>query len=101
MDGGMRRYRAERLPVEGTGAAVETVREAAGWWRGTLDERGFLPQEALARVADGGGFTVGAQRDWRGTEAELAHLVLTLGLLGREARCDEAAERVMVDSALR
>ncbi len=100
MDGGMRRHRNERLPLEGRGAPVPLA-EPTLPARGFLNERGFLPHTELARAALEQGFAPGTSHRWTGSEPDLAHLILTLSLLGRDFRYDEAEGRVMLGPALR
>ncbi|MBN8732107.1 MAG: hypothetical protein J0L64_16320 [Acidobacteria bacterium] len=97
MDGGMRRYRNERRPMEGSGFYEPPPLRS----RETLDNRGFLPHQELGRVIAEQGFAAGTSRRWSGSQPELAHLVLSLSLLGRKVRYDEADGRVIVDAALR
>jgi len=97
LDGGMRRYRNERRPVEGSGLVEPSPAPS----RKTLDEHGFLPHQELARVIAGQGFAAGTSRRWSGTQPELAHLILALSLLGQEVRYDVSAGRVIVDAPVR
>lgn len=100
MDGGMRRYRNERLPLEGRGGPVP-LREPMVPARAFLNERGFLPHTDLARAAREQGFAPGTSHRWAGSEPDLAHLILTLSLLGRDFHYDEAEGRVVLGPALR
>lgn len=90
IDGGMRRYIAENRLTAGSGAtvvdAITSPRPGAQWpWRDAVAERGFLPHGKLEALAAARGFAPGSSAAWSGTEPELAHLMLTLALLGHGA----------------
>jgi hypothetical protein len=110
MDGGWRRWTAEGRHSDAVVPAVKpaaypppdsgsptakiapALRAAEGneWnWRRALDDNGFRPYQQLAALADSAGLRQGTSVRIRFPADQLAHLMLTLHLLGREVTYDE------------
>ena len=106
MDGGMRRYASEQRQSTGPIGAIADSRKGAtpphAWdWRSAMNASGFRPQDELQMLTAAYGYTVGTRMPWTGGEPELAHLVLTLHLLGYEPRYDERTAAVSVAAPVR
>lgn len=106
MDGGMQRYATEQRQATGPIGAIADDRKAAtpsrAWdWQIAMNASGFRPQAELQMLAAERGYSAGTRIPWTGGEPELAHLVLTLHLLGYEPRYDERTAAVSVAAPVR
>lgn len=106
MDGGMRRYALEKRqatgPVAATAEGETGMAVASPWpWRDAMNDSGFRPQAELSALAAKHGFKVRSRIPWSGNEPELAHLMLTLHLLGHEPNYDERRAAISIGASVR
>lgn len=106
MDGGMQRYASERRQATGsigttTDAGGETVSGQPWPWQSAMNATGFLPHAELQTLASTRGYTLGARIRWSASEPELAHLVLSLHLLGYEVNFNERTATASVTAPVR